>query len=75
MKYGLGEETSFNDISDSQLGNITQQFVDAHPVSSQRSLDGFFGGIVLKVQHYRLRESLRRVDPKGVRSQPRQALH
>ena len=32
-------------------------------------------GIGLKVQHYRLRESLRRVDPRGVRSRLRQALH
>ena len=58
MKYGLDKETSFNDISDHQLDNITQQFVDAHPVSGQRSLEGFFtyGTPILNaVYHYTLR--------------------
>ena len=55
-KYELDEETSFNDISDCQLDNIMQQFVDAHPV-------------------YRLRESLERVESRGVQSRLRQALH
>ena len=37
VKYGLDEETSFNDINDNQLDDITQQFVGTHPVSGQRS--------------------------------------
>ena len=75
IRYGMDEDLSFSDISDSQLDSITQQFVHAHPVSGQRSLDGFFRGVGLKVQRYRLRESLRRVDPRGVRNRLRQALH
>ena len=71
----MDENLSFSDISDSQLDSITQQFVHAHPVSGQRSLDGFFRGVGLRIQHSRLRESLRRVDPRGVRKRLRQALH
>lgn len=75
IQYGLDEELSFSEISDSQLDAITQQFVDTHPVSGQRSLDGFLRGVGLRVQRYRLRESLIRVDPRGVQTRLRQALH
>ena len=74
-QFGLEEELSFSEISDVQLDDITQQFVDTHPISGQRALNGFLRGFGVKVQRHRVRESLTRIDPRGVQTRLRQALH
>lgn len=74
-QYGLDEELSPSDISDSQLDAITLQFITTHPNSGQRSLDGFLRGVGLRVLRCRLRDSLLRVDPRGVQDRLRRALH
>ncbi len=75
IQYGLEEEVSFIEISDPDLDVVTRHFVDNHPNSGQRSLDGFLRGMSLRVQRSRLRESLMRVDSRGVQTRFRQALH
>ena len=75
IQYGLDGELLFSNLSDSWLDDITQQFVHTHPLSGQRSLDGYLRGIGLRVQRYRLRDSLQRVDPRGVQSRLRHALY
>ena len=74
-RYGLNEAISFSDITDCQLDEITGQFVQSHPFSGQRSLDGFLRGFGLRVQRYRIRDSLNRIDPRGVQQRLRHALH
>ena len=74
-QYGLDEDISFSVVSDTQLDMITEQFVETHPHSGQRSLEGFLRGLGLRIQHNRLRESLSRVGPRGVQARLRQALH
>ena len=75
IQYGLQEELSFSMIDDTSLDAITEQFIDTHPNSGQKSLAGFFRSNGLRVQRCRVRESLMRVDPRGVQTRFRQVLH
>ena len=74
-QYGLDDDLTPSDISDSQLDAITLQFTATHPNSGQRTLDGFLRGVGLRVLRCRLRDSLLRVDPRGVQDRLRRALH
>ena len=49
IQFGLQDQVDFTDIEDTCLDAITQQFVDTHPNSGQRSLNGFLRSINLKV--------------------------
>ncbi len=53
----------------------TSHFVRAYPNSGGRSLAGFLRGLKLKVQRQRVRDSLVRVDPRGVHARFRHVLH
>ena len=75
IQYGLQEEASFTEVSDTDLDTITRQFVDTHPNSGERSLAGYLRGIGLRIKRSSVRESLFRVDPRGVQTRFRQALH
>ena len=75
IQYGLQEEASFTVLSDTDLDAITKQFVDTHPNSGERSLAGYLRGIGLRIKRSSVRESLLRVDPRGVQTRFRQALH
>ena len=75
IQYGLQEDACFTEISNTDLDTITGQFVDNHPNSGERSLAGFLRGSGLRVQRSRVRESLTRVDPRGVYMRFRRALH
>ena len=66
IQYGLQEEASFTEVSDTDLDTITRQFVDTHPNSGKRSLAGYLRGIGLRNKCSSVRESLVRVDPRGV---------
>ena len=74
-EYGLEDEASYSDISESELDVFTQQFVTMHPFSGQRSLEGYLRSLGLRIQRYKLRNSLMRVDPSGVSERLRQSLH
>ena len=75
IQYGLEDEVSYSRMSDAMLDSITEQFVRDHPNSGETSLSGFLRSLGLRVQRYRVRESLMRVDPRGVRLRFRQVLH
>ena len=75
IQYGLDELTSYSDLPDGALDEITRHYVRTNPNSGGRSLAGFLRGMGLKVQRKRVRDSLERVDPRGVSSRFRQVLH
>ena len=75
IKYGLQEEASFTVLSDTDLDVITKQFVDMHPNSGERPLASYLRGIGLRIKCSSVRKCLLRVDPRGVQTQFRQALH
>ena len=55
-----------SNISDADLDEIVEAFVQAHPASGQRMLVGHLRSLSLHVSRQRARESLLRVDPQGV---------
>ena len=65
---GLQEEASFTEVSDTDLDTITRQSVDTHPNSGEKSLAGYLRGIGLRIKRSSVRESLFRVDPRGVQA-------
>ena len=75
LQYGLQEDAEFSMLSDTDLDTITRRYVDTRPNSGERSLDGYLRGLGLKIQRSRVRDSLLRVDPRGVQTRFRQALH
>ena len=75
IEYGLVEDYSFSTIGDTDFDAITRQFVDSHPNSGERSLSGFLRAMGLRIQRERVRDSLMRVDPRGVQERFRHALH
>ena len=75
LQYGLSDAVSFSDVDDGELDEITTLYVATHPFCGQRSFDGFLRGFGLRIQRCRIRESLSRVDPRGVQQRLRRALH
>ena len=68
LQYGLQEDAEFSMLSDTDLDTITRRYVDTRPNSGERSLDGYLRGLGLKIQRSRVRDSLLRVDPRGVQT-------
>ena len=75
LQYGLESSTAYSSLSDSQLDEITSHFVHSNPYSGRVSYQGFLRSAGFRVQHSRVRESLRRVDERGIERWFRQALH
>ena len=75
VQYGLEQYTSFSDISDATLDQITESFVQSHPFSGRFSYQGFLRSTGLHIQQTRIRESLRRVDNTAMNRRFRVALH
>ena len=74
-QYGIEEEAGFTDISDVQLNHIAHHFVTHHPNCGERSFHGYLQLMGLRVLRCRVRNSLQAVNPRGVRSLFRRALH
>ena len=74
-QYGLQGITGYSPLTDGDLDAITTQYVETHPNSGSRSYAGYLRSQGLRVQRYRVRDSLFRVDPSAVCSRFRQALH
>ena len=74
-EYGLLEMHEYSTLDDTELDVLTEDFVHYHPNSGQISYDGFLRAKGLRIQRHRIRSSLLRVDPTGVRRRFRQVLH
>ena len=75
LQYNLESYTEYSALTDSQLDEITSQFVHANPFSGRVSYQEFLRSTGLRVQQSRVRESLRQVDQRGMERRFRQALH
>lgn len=75
LQYGLESSAAYSVLTDSQLDEITTRFVHTHPHSGRISFLGYLRSVGLRVQESRVRESLRRVDPRGIEQRFRQTLH
>ena len=74
IQFGLEDHSDYSDINDTSLDAITTQFVFHHPNSGERSFSGFLRSLGLRIQRYRMRESLWRIDPRGIQSRFRGIL-
>ena len=75
IQYGLENVATFSDISDSDLDKLTSDFHHDNPNSGLRSLEGYLRSRRIHIQRERVRESLRRVDPRGMEERFRLVLH
>ena len=65
----------YSTLDDTELDVLTEDFVHYHPNSGQISYDVCLRAKGLRIQRHRIRSSLLRVDPTGVRRRFRQVLH
>ena len=75
LQYGLESTTMYSDMSDDQFDEITVQYVHTHPYCGRRSYQGFLRSAGVRIQQTRVRESLRRIDRRGMERRFRLALH
>lgn len=66
IQYGLEETASYSDMSDGDLDSLVSDFVHHNPNSGLRSLEGLLRSQGIRIQRQRVRESLMRVDPRGM---------
>ena len=74
LQYGLESTTMYSDMSDDQFDEITVQYVHTHPYCGRRSYQGFLRSAGVRIQQTRVRESLRRIDQRGMERRFRLAL-
>ena len=75
IQYSLEESCSYSSISDTELHEITAEFVHTHPNGGQKTFEGYLRGRGLNIQRRRIRQALLHVDPSGVRQRLRRSLH
>ncbi len=75
IQFGFENKLQRTDISESDLDIITADFVRHFPNSGQNTYDGYLRGKGIRIQRYRVRESLSRIDETGVQRRLRRALH
>lgn len=73
--YGLESMTSFSDISDEELDELTESFVRDNPNCGIKSYEGFLRSNGLKLQRSRVRATMLRIDPAGIQRRMRGVLH
>ena len=67
--------TNYSSITDAELDNLVREITHIHPRCGEKSVSGRLRGNGIHVQRQRIRESLQRVDPAGIRDRLRQVLH
>lgn len=75
VQFGLHHFIEYTEITDSQLDALVKDFVSNFPTAGQKSLAGHLSGLGYRIQRFRIRESMYRVDPWGVDQRSRQLLH
>ncbi len=75
LQFGLDQFTSYSAISDEKLDEVVLNFVSNFPTSGQKQLAGHLTSLGYRIQRYRIRDSLYRVDPWGVQIRSRRLLN
>lgn len=75
VAFGLSRLTQYTAISDGELDVLVDGFVSNFPTAGQKTLAGHLSTLGYRIQRFRIRESLYRVDPWGVEQRSRQLLH
>ena len=61
LPVGVGED--FSDVSNDDLEEYVREILEVTPSAGQRLVEGGFRQKGLRIQRYRIQESIRRVDP------------
>lgn len=75
VQFGMNQFVKFSEISSSQLDDLVTDFVSNFPTAGLKSLAGHLSGLGHRIQRFRIRESMYRVDPWGVQQRSRRLLH
>lgn len=75
IQFGLSYFIQYSILSDSELDALVGDFVSNFPTAGQKTLAGHLRTLGYRVQRFRVRESLYRVDPWGVEQRCRRLLH
>lgn len=75
VNFGLSRFVQYSKISDNELDALVEDFVSNFPTAGQKTLAGHLSAMGYRIQRYRVRESLYRVDPWGVGQRSRRLLH
>lgn len=75
VEFGLSRLTQYTTISDTELDVLVESFVSNFPTAGQKTLAGHLSTLGYRIQRFRIRESLYRVDPWGVQRRSRRLLH
>jgi hypothetical protein len=74
VEYNLTECTHFSLIGDDELDQLTDVYVQNFPAAGAKTYQAFLHSQGLKIQRYRVRESMIRVDGEGVCQRRRRVL-
>ena len=75
LEFGLDDFVRFSEISNQNLDDLVSQFVNAFLCAGQKSLAGYMHSQNYRIQRWRIRESMLRVDPWGMEQRMRNILH
>ena len=75
LQYGLDELTQFDSIGDQDLDDSEAYLVSHFPTAGQKTMAGILWSQGHRVQRWRIRDSMLRVDPWGVQQRSRRILH
>ena len=66
---------NYSTVSDADLDIMIQEITALFPNCGEKSVTGRLRGRGIRIQRQRVRDSLRRIDPSGIRSRCRRVLH
>ena len=75
VQFGLSCMTRYSTMSDGELDLMVKEFVSSFPNAGQKTLCGHLSTLGHRIQRFRIRESLYRIDPSGVEQRRRRLLH
>ena len=59
----LNIEDNYTVITDLELDDVLVKYKDQHPYNGEREIEGYLRGAGIKIQRFRIRDSIHRVDP------------
>lgn len=75
VEFGLDRFIQYSAISDVQLDELVEDFVANFPTAGLKTLAGHLSTLGYRIQRYKIRDSLYRVDPWGIQLRSRRLLH
>ena len=75
VEFELSHFIQYTAISDNELDAVVEDFVSNFPTAGQKTLARHLSTLGYRIQRFKIRESLYRVDPLGVERRSRQLLH